>query len=159
VLRAENAALMARLAELERRLGLNSSNSGKPPSSDGLKKPVRIQRSLLMWWRVYIISAVGGAPPETPIVLSYYDGKAKVACGIAHLSGTRKAADQRREHPAARGWRGERRMPRSQARQADDGPRAAKDAADHASRLNRLVMSHARKIKSRKLLPTPTLLS
>jgi transposase len=39
LLRSENAALMARLAELERRLGLNS---GKPPSSDGLKKPVRV---------------------------------------------------------------------------------------------------------------------
>ncbi len=32
-------ALEARLAELERRLGLNSRNSGKPPSSDGLNKP------------------------------------------------------------------------------------------------------------------------
>ena len=32
----------ARIAELERRLGLNSANSGKPPSSDGLKKPVRV---------------------------------------------------------------------------------------------------------------------
>src|SRR5271157_1090441 len=42
LLRAENAALIERLAELERRLGLNSSNSGKPPSSDGLKKPVRV---------------------------------------------------------------------------------------------------------------------
>jgi transposase len=31
----------ARIAELERRLGLNSSNSGKPPSSDGLKRPPR----------------------------------------------------------------------------------------------------------------------
>ena len=31
-------AQAARIAELERRLGLNSSNSGKPPSSDGLKK-------------------------------------------------------------------------------------------------------------------------
>jgi len=31
----------ARIAELERRLGLDSSNSGKPPSSDGLKKPPR----------------------------------------------------------------------------------------------------------------------
>jgi transposase len=46
---AENAALkaliegqQARIAELERRLGLNSSNSSKPPSSDGLKKPARI---------------------------------------------------------------------------------------------------------------------
>src|SRR3954464_12326253 len=41
-LRAENAALLGRLAELERRLGLNSCNSGKPPSSDGLKKPPRV---------------------------------------------------------------------------------------------------------------------
>jgi transposase len=32
----------ARIAELERRLGLNSGNSGKPPSSDGLKKPPRV---------------------------------------------------------------------------------------------------------------------
>jgi transposase len=42
-LRAENAALKARIAELERRFGLNSSNSGKPPSSDGLKKPPRVR--------------------------------------------------------------------------------------------------------------------
>ena len=42
MLRSENAALIERLAELERRLGLNSSNSGKPPSSDGLKKPPRV---------------------------------------------------------------------------------------------------------------------
>ncbi len=28
-------SLAARLDELERRLGLNSTNSGKPPSSDG----------------------------------------------------------------------------------------------------------------------------
>ena len=38
---AQIAALLARIAELERRLGLNSGNSGKPPSSDGLKKPNR----------------------------------------------------------------------------------------------------------------------
>src|ERR1700694_579576 len=49
-LKAENAALrelIARLqtqmAELEGRLGLNSSNSGKPPSSDGLNKPARVR--------------------------------------------------------------------------------------------------------------------
>ena len=36
---AEMAALRERTAELERQVGLNSGNSGKPPSSDGLKKP------------------------------------------------------------------------------------------------------------------------
>jgi transposase len=35
-------ALLERIEELERRLGLNSSNSGKPPSSDGLQKPSRV---------------------------------------------------------------------------------------------------------------------
>ena len=39
---AEMAAMQARLDDLDRRLSLNSSNSGKPPSSDGLKKPVRV---------------------------------------------------------------------------------------------------------------------
>ncbi len=33
------AVQAARIAELERRLGLNSSNSGKPPSRDGLVRP------------------------------------------------------------------------------------------------------------------------
>jgi alpha-ketoglutarate-dependent taurine dioxygenase len=36
------AALRAHIAELERRIGLNSSNSEKPPSSDGLKKAARV---------------------------------------------------------------------------------------------------------------------
>jgi transposase len=39
---AEMAAMQAGIAELERRLGLNSSNSGKRPSSDGLHKPPRV---------------------------------------------------------------------------------------------------------------------
>lgn len=39
---AEISALKAQVAELERRLGLNSSNSSKPPSSDGVKKPARV---------------------------------------------------------------------------------------------------------------------
>jgi transposase len=50
-LRAANAeqvrlidTLQARVAELERRLGKDSSNSSKPPSSDGLGKPGRAQR-------------------------------------------------------------------------------------------------------------------
>lgn len=40
-LRAENAALKTENAELKRRLNMDSSNSSKPPSSDGLKKPSR----------------------------------------------------------------------------------------------------------------------
>jgi len=38
------AALQARVVELERRLGRDSSNSSKPPSSDGLRKPARAER-------------------------------------------------------------------------------------------------------------------
>ena len=41
-LKAQVANLTALVAELQRRLGLNSSNSSKPPSSDGLKKPARV---------------------------------------------------------------------------------------------------------------------
>ncbi len=46
IVAAQNAlikSLTARVAELERQLGLDSSNSGKPPSSDGLKKGKRSQ--------------------------------------------------------------------------------------------------------------------
>lgn len=38
-LEAENAAFRQRLEQLERQVGLNSSNSGKPASSDGPSKP------------------------------------------------------------------------------------------------------------------------
>jgi transposase len=39
LLRKENAELKARIAELERRLNQNSSNSSKPPSLDGFNRP------------------------------------------------------------------------------------------------------------------------
>jgi transposase len=45
-LRRDKAALLAEVAELRRRLDLDSSNSSKPPSSDGLKKKPRIPGSL-----------------------------------------------------------------------------------------------------------------
>jgi len=46
VLVAENAALKQEVAELRRRLGKDSSNSSKPPSSDGPAKKPRIAGSL-----------------------------------------------------------------------------------------------------------------
>lgn len=45
-LEKENKALRERIAELERRMGLNSENSSKPPSSDGLKKKNHRTKSL-----------------------------------------------------------------------------------------------------------------
>src|SRR3954454_21359410 len=39
---AEMAALRERAAELERQVGRNSGNSGKPTSGDGLTKPPRV---------------------------------------------------------------------------------------------------------------------
>lgn len=45
-LEQENKALRERIAELERSLGLNSENSSKPPSSDGLNKKTKRTESL-----------------------------------------------------------------------------------------------------------------
>ena len=44
-LRDRNARLVERIAALEHRLGLNSRNSGQPPSSDGLEKPAAERRT------------------------------------------------------------------------------------------------------------------
>src|SRR5690242_18803416 len=86
-LHAENAVLTARLADLERRLGLNSRNSGRPPSSDGLKKPPRVS-SL----REPSGKTTGGQPghpgktlrrTETPDATINHYPKACAACGEA----------------------------------------------------------------------------
>ncbi len=46
-LEKENQALRQKIAELERRLGLDSQTSSKPPSSDGLKKSTKIRTKSL----------------------------------------------------------------------------------------------------------------
>jgi transposase len=87
LLREENAALVARIAELERRLGLNSSNSGQPPSSDGLKKPVRV--SSLRQPSDKKSGGQKGHPgktlrrTETPDVIIEHYPSACTACGTA----------------------------------------------------------------------------
>ena len=86
-LRCEITMLMGRLAELERQIGLNSSNSGKPPSSDGLKKPARVS-SL----REPSGKKTGGQPghrgetlcrTETPDVTIDHYPQTCTACGAA----------------------------------------------------------------------------
>ena len=46
-LEKENQELRERIAELERRLGLDSKTSSKPPISDGLKKSSKIRTKSL----------------------------------------------------------------------------------------------------------------
>jgi transposase len=43
-LKETNKMLMLRIEDLERRLNLNSRNSSKPPSSDGLRKQTKSLR-------------------------------------------------------------------------------------------------------------------
>jgi transposase len=45
-LKRQIAALQAEVADLRRQMGQDSSNSSKPPSSDGLKKKPRVAGSL-----------------------------------------------------------------------------------------------------------------
>jgi transposase len=65
------ARLQARVAELERRLGKDSSNSSKPPSSDGLGKPARAQRRADGGPRIAgPASSPGAGPPAVAAVSS-----------------------------------------------------------------------------------------
>ena len=65
------ATLTARVAELERQLGLNSSNSSKPPSTDGLKKPTKKPKTTSL--RVPSGKKPGGQPGHKGETLQQVD--------------------------------------------------------------------------------------
>ncbi|MCE1248693.1 MAG: DUF6444 domain-containing protein, partial [Firmicutes bacterium] len=72
-LRAENTMLKEKVRELEIRLNKDSSNSGKPPSSDGLKKPPA-QRSL----RERSGRRPGGQPGRKGITLQFSENPDRI---------------------------------------------------------------------------------
>jgi transposase len=100
---AEQAALIevlqAQVAELARRLGLNSRNSSKPPSSDGLgKPPPRSQRKALGRRQGKQPGAAGAALCQVgqPDVVVAHRPRACAGCG-SDLSGAETVAVVRRQ--------------------------------------------------------------
>ena len=82
---AQIEMLLARIAELERRLALNSSNSSKPPSSDGLRKASK-NRSLRETDNKKFGGQIGHKgdtlkPTITPDIIQEHNTEACVACG------------------------------------------------------------------------------
>lgn len=89
-LQAENAALKKRIEELERRLGMNSQNSSKPPSSDPPGMPITLPKH-----RRKKRGARNGHPPHLrellpqTFVKKHIPLKATVCtCGSTHLKVT-----------------------------------------------------------------------
>jgi transposase len=100
----EITALRGRIAELERRVGLNSTNSSKPPSSDGLKKPPPKARRVSSL-RKPSGKKTGGQPghpgetlrrTETPNIITdhYPDACAKCSAPLTAAKATGYAARQ-----------------------------------------------------------------
>ena len=87
-------SLLARIEALEQRLGMNSTNSSKPPSSDGLAKPKPKPKSL----REKTDRKSGGqeghvgttlAPKEIPdIVIKYETQQCSCGCDLSEIPGT-----------------------------------------------------------------------
>ncbi|MFJ8313315.1 MULTISPECIES: DUF6444 domain-containing protein [unclassified Streptomyces] len=65
-LRGELAAARARITDLEARLGQNSKNSSKPPSSDGLAKPAPGRSSTTPRLAITVIGVAGSSSWTAP---------------------------------------------------------------------------------------------
>jgi transposase len=86
--------LISRIEELERRLGMNSTNSSKPPSSDGLAKPKPKPKSL----REKTGKKPGGqeghlgttlTPKEEPDFIEIHEpNKCRCGCNLEGVTGT-----------------------------------------------------------------------
>ena len=87
-------SLLTRIEALEQRLGMNSTNSSMPPSSDGLAKPKPKPKNL----RVKTNRKPGGqeghtgttlAPKENPdIVIEHNPQQCSCGCDLSNVSGT-----------------------------------------------------------------------
>jgi transposase len=147
---AANAALKARVAELERRLDKDSSNSSKPPSSDGLGKPSRVERRATEGGQRRRPGKQPGAPAHlaqvaTPDQVVEHVPSRCSACG-ADLAGAAVAGVQARQvfdlpplHLAVTEHRAQRRRCACGSVTAAAFPAHARAAACYGPRLRALV--------------------
>ena len=85
---SQNASLKEKVADLERRLGLNSSNSGKPPSLDGLHKPSPKSQ------RTPTGKAFGGQKGHTGNTLNHVDvADETIACTVSECTHCHSSLD------------------------------------------------------------------
>ena len=118
-LRGTVAVQAGRIAELERRLGLSSSNSGKPPSSDGLSdgKPLPARLADLIGRR-YAASWPTASLARVP-----------AAAGAAGKAGAEEAATGSQPRPAAAGQPGRGAAVHPRSRRSRDQQRGRTGAA------------------------------
>ena len=79
-LQEENTALVQRVSDLERSVGLNSGNSSKPPSSDGLKKSSAKENKRTRSQRDTSNRKSGGQPGHKGTTLKQVNPSSALSC-------------------------------------------------------------------------------